>query len=215
MQKLSIAIAIIFMVFLSYCNQKQNPEVPETIIDEATTPAKVKFSMVKRIALPNINYSSLFVTSNDIYVSCTSVLEIYDKELNYISKKTFPIGQGPGDLGTGARFFRYGNRIYAPDNTQQRINLFDQDFKFIKFVKYMQGLYPLTFIKNGEYFICIQEKGEGFHPKITYVVSLYSFPGLKKKILYQLRPFSLRDHNGKLILFNTDFHRRFNSHKNP
>lgn len=199
-----------FMIILSYCNQKQNPGVPGKIIHETTTAANVKFSMVKRIPLREMHYSNLAVTNSEIYASCYSgddklaVVEVYDKELNYKSKKTFPIGQGPGDVGGGARFYRYGNRIYAPDNTQQRINLFDQDFKFIKFVKLIESHYPLIFIKNGEYFICIQEKGGGRPGDVTYVVSLFSFPGLQKKILYQIGPFPFRNHNGRHILFSMD-----------
>ena len=209
-QKLNTAIAIMFMIILSYCNQKQNPGVQEKIIDEVTTAVDVKFSMVKRIPLREMGYSSLAVTGSEIYASCYSsddnvaLVEIYDIELNYKEKKAFPIGQGPGDVGGGARFYRYGNRIYVPDNTQQRINLFDRDFKFIKFVKLTENHYPLVFIKNGEYFICIQEKGGGRPGDVTYVVSLFSFPRLQKKILYQLGPFPFRDHSGRYILFSMD-----------
>lgn len=199
-----------FMIILLYCNQKQNPKVPEKTIHEVTTAANVKFSMEKRIPLREMGYSSLAVTNSEIYASCYSsddnaaVVEIYDKELNYKAKKVFSIGQGPGDVGGGSRFYRYGNQFFAPDNTQQRINLFNQDFKFIKFVKLIESHSPLNFIKNGEYFICIQEKGGGRPGDVTYVVSLFSFPGLQKKILYQLGPFPFRDHNGKHLLFSMD-----------
>jgi hypothetical protein len=199
-----------FIILSSYCHQEQQPGVRETIIHETHSAAAVKFSMVKRVDLPNIHYSSLFVTEDQIAVCGYSrddngqVLDIYDKELNYRLKKSLFHGQGPGDTGGGARFFKFGNRVYAPDNTQQRINLFDQDFKFIRFVKLIEGHYPLTFIMNGDFFLCIQEKEVGFHIKRTYVVSLFSFPNLRKKILHELGPFTWKEPNGKIIMYSMD-----------
>jgi len=206
---------ILSLIFLSHCSSEKNQRVQESIIHEKNEAANVKFSLEKRSVLISINYPSIFVKNSDIYVYGNSieekktVLKKYDKDLNLLWKKAFNIGQGPGEVGDGVHFFVYENYIYAPDNTQKRVNIYDKNFNFTKFVKLVAPYYPVTFIKGGSYFICAEETYEYQPVKRSFRFNLVAFPTLKRKVLFKLKPFSTFNRKKQLIIYETPGHHFF------
>ena len=139
---LIITITITFLIFLIHCNPSVNEKDESTIIIEENhkfidlNPIKEK-----SIFIENLDFPRIFLECNKIFVNGPSLkskreynLYIFDKDLNLLFEKIFSIGQGPGELGGGPYFFTAGDKIYAADNTQRRISIFDKDFNFIKFV---------------------------------------------------------------------------------
>lgn len=215
MRKLSLAVLIPLLLLLNHCGSEKNPGVQETVVQEIDEPVNVKFSLQKRIVLSNISYPGIFVKDGVIYACGIAndenkmALETYDKNLNLSSRKMFNKGQGPGDVGEGVYFYVYDNYIYAPDNTQDRVNIFDKDFNFKKFVKLVPGYYPVTFIKDGGYFICAQETYEYQAVKRSFRFNLVAFPSMKRKVLFKLKPFSTFTPKKRLIVFETPGHHFF------
>lgn len=202
----TIIIVIVLLAFSTDCGQGQNPDVREETLNEVTGPVNVTFSLEKRIHLPNLNYASLFVADNIVYTYGHSMtekkklIEVYDENLNFLWTKSLNFGQGPGEDGGGTHFFVYGDSIYAPDNTQMRVGIFDKDLNFIKFVKMGARYYPATFIKNGEWFICAEGMHETRDRKRRLRFNLVAFPSMKRKVLFQLGPFSEFDSKRRLIV---------------
>lgn len=202
---LMIMIVLVLFVFSTHCGQGQNPDVYEETLDEVTGPVNVTFSLENRIPLPNLNYANLFVADNIIYTYGHSMtekkklVEVYEKNLNFLWTKSLNFGQGPGEDGGGTQFFVYGDSIYAPDNTLKRVSIFDRDLNFIKFVKMGSSYYPATFIKNGEWFICA-EGMPSRDRKRCLRFNLVAFPSMKRKVIFELEPFSEFDSNKRLIV---------------
>jgi len=195
MKKKIILTPLICLSFLTYCSRETQPEVEEIVLEEKSEPANVKFVFEKKVEVPDMAYPSLHTTGKELYVLGFStekhkkvILNIYNEALELCSQKEFNIGKGPGDLGTGCFIFKFDDRIYFPDNTQMRVNIFDNEFNFIKFVPLTKQIFlPVTFIKNGNYFL-------GTTPGVTKKVKniyhsyIVQFPGLSKKPFHTLGP---------------------------
>jgi hypothetical protein len=127
------------------------------------------------------------------------VLKIYDPDLNLNSEKFFNMGEGPGDIGDAATFFITGNYTYVADHLQQRVNLFDKDLKFVKFVKMPGAFLSPEFINDGKLFIATRynEVKKGV---FALHINLISFPNFEAKKLITLGPINNFDKNKKLII---------------
>jgi len=194
MKKISILPILLCMLFLSHCT-KPGEMVDEIVLEEKSEPVNVKFVFEKKVEVPDIMWASLYKTDNELYVRGYSTIEhkkvilnIYDEDLEISSQKKFNIGDGPGDLGTGCHFFKCGDRIYVPDNTQMRVNIFDKDFKFVKFVLLTKPMFlPVTFVENGAYFLGNTSEWTE-KSKTLYGCYIVRFPGLTKQRFKTIGP---------------------------
>jgi hypothetical protein len=202
------------LILLIHCKDSPPDTLPAVIIKENLHPVNVKFVLEKRIPLTNINYPAIFVGDKEVFAYGFSMdddnpkaalLEIYDKDLNFQAQKFFPYGQGPGDIGTGFHIYKSGDQVYIPDQTQQRVNIFDKDFNFKKFIISGSGIF--TFIENGKYMIKSSTFNDYKHQKRIPKIALLSFPDLKKKLLKELEPHWPLDERGRIVQFaGTGFH---------
>jgi hypothetical protein len=195
MRKLPLLVTIILLAFLSHCKKDGNKDVKEIVIDEKAIRLNLALEKVSSVKLPGIRFPNLSHDGAHVYAYGYStikgqqgvILRKYDGQLNVLSENMFPIGQGPADVGGGVHFYPGGDFIYAPDNTQARVNIFDKNFEFVKFVN-LQGYLPITMIKDGRYFLGTHWGINRSDGKDIYSVELVSFPQLKKTKLYTLEP---------------------------
>lgn len=203
-KKIPFIILLSFLILWSHCKRAEKPAVDKIVLKEKLEAANVNFILEKKIALPDISYPFLTLAGDKLYIYGYSTkgnnkvaLFIYQKSLDSSShsQRFFNMGEGPGDLGSGVQFYIFSDHIYVPDNTQIRVNIFDKEFNFIKFVKTPQFL-PPTFIKNGEY--CIAGDPE-FNNKreLIYAFHIVKFPGLNKKEFQTIGPISVFDKSKK------------------
>lgn len=200
-------MVIIFLISLNHCNK--NEEIIE--IKENNIQSNVKFINIKSIDISNIIDLRIHLHKNEVWVYGSSIknekqilLEIYDQDFKLISTKIFNKGQGPGDLGNGVLFFAFDSFIYAPDNTQKRINIFDKNFKFIKFKKLLHPFLPILFVENGHNFLAT----ELFYidKRIGYRINIVTFQGLIKKHLFEFGPYNYFEKHKVLVGENPGFH---------
>lgn len=210
---------LVILVFFPHCKHSDETGGEEIVLEEKTEPANVKFVFDRKIEVPDMTYPSLYKTDNEVYVYGFStespqkvILNVYNNDLELASQKKFNIGEGPGDLGTGCHFFVFNENIYVPDNTQMRVNIFDKELNFVKFVLLTQPMFlPVTFVKNGEYFLGttteLVESSKRLYP--SYIVR---FPGLEKKQFQTIGPsdpFNSSTPPLKLVLGKTPFFHYF------
>ncbi len=195
MRKLLLLVAIILLTFLNHCKKDGNTDAPEIVIDEKEARLNLVLEKVTSVKLPGIRFPNLFHDSDHAYVYGYStikgkvgvILRKYDSQLNVLSETIFPIGEGPGDVGGGVHFYPGDELIYAPDNTQARVNIFDKNFEFVKFVN-LQGYLPIIMVKGGRYFLGTHWSIDRSDRKDIYSIELVSFPRLKKTKIYTLEP---------------------------
>jgi len=211
MKKIFILLIIVLFLLTWGCKTEGETKIKPLVIKENPDPASVRLKMIKQVVVDDVVYNTLYVSENKIYVSGKSIkervnlLKIFDLNLNHLENRSFPIGQGPGDVGGGTQFFFTPNQILVPDNTQERISIFDHNFKFIRFLIYDSG--PITFINFGRHFLrhkFTAAKGR----QMVLEILLVSYPGLKKTRLYRYGPYErARDKNKRHILGNqSSFH---------
>lgn len=210
MRKTLILMVLVVLAIYPNCKNSGESGVAEIVLEEKPEPANVKLVFEKKVEIPGMMYASLHKAGNVVYVHGLStekqkknILNIYTDDLALSSQKEFYMGLGPGDLGDGCFIFKFDDHIYVPDNTQMRVNIFDKDFKFVKFVQLTKQIFlPVTFIKNGEYFL-------GTVPiyfdnsEISYQFYIVKFPGLEMKQFHTLgpiMPWSSSTNTKKLII---------------
>jgi len=203
---MKIIISILLLICLSQCSDNPKPAgSKEIIIKEILNPVNVKFVLEKRILINDLLFPFLFAGEEELFLYGVSAkdskttLNIYDKAMNFLSPRSFFTGQGPGDLGAGAHFYKFDDQIYFADNTQQRVNIFDKDFNFKKFV--MVGTGYVTLIRNGDYLLhahMFQDEKKNLR---VQKISLSTFPGLKEIKLKELEPYWPIDSRHRIIQF--------------
>jgi hypothetical protein len=126
-----------------------------------------------------------------------------------VFEKKFPLGQGPGDLGSGTFFSKSGDTFYAFDNTQRRINIFNKDLEFERFLITRQIYQSPILCAGGKHFIAavfIMTFGESISKGGSEIVAL-NFPGLEKKVLHKFpQGLQIEKKNGKKIFYIGDYH---------
>ncbi len=195
MKKKLLIVLTILLIFLSHCDKNRNDSIKEIIINENSVILNLVPEKLKSIRISDLRFPNLFHDHIHVYVYGYSIdkgrerciVRKFDDQLNLVSEKMFELGMGPNDLGEGVYFYPGKDFIYAPDNTQGRVNIFDKNFSFVKFIKLPRYL-PITMIKNGRYFLgthleIIKEKGA----KI-YTTELVFFPEMKKNLIHTLGP---------------------------
>jgi len=134
--KLSLLLILNFIFFS--CG-KEKTEIQE--ITENRSDAKVTFNLEKEIDLPNIIYASMDLCGDNLLIygydtrdEKTCPINIYDLNLNLKKSYFIPFGQGPGDVSDAIFLFIDENLLYAIDNQNLRISIFDfnENMKLIK-----------------------------------------------------------------------------------
>jgi len=210
MRKTLILMVLVILVIYPNCKNSGESGVAEIVLEEKPEPANVKLVFEKKVELPNMIYPTLHKAGSEIYVRGYStekrkkvILNIYNDDLALSSQKEFFMGLGPGDLGEGSFIFKFDDHIYVPSNTQMRVNTFDKAFNFIKFVPLTKQIFlPVTFIKNGEYFLgttpTYTERSE-----VIYQFYTVKFPELVMKRFQSLgpvNPWSSSTNSKKLVI---------------
>jgi len=185
------------LVFSIHCNRDKSENIKEIVLNPKDESVDVEFTKEKSILFTGVNYGRLFIYNEGsngnfyIYVSGYDSetekkerVKKYDSDLNFISQKEFPFGQGPGDVGTGTTFCQVGDYIYGPDNVFRRVSVFDKNFNFIKFVKMIGTVLSTTFTKDGDYFWGFESM---WHQKghTVYLVRCI-FPGLNRNRIHRI-----------------------------
>lgn len=205
MKRLAIITILLCLIFLIHCNRNGTQKTGEIIISPQENVADVEFSKSRGIPFSNIFHGFLFVDDLSVNIygynsrkhAKSLALLRYDHNLNLLARKDFFIGQGPGDVGTGLYFTKTGDHILGFDNTQRRINIFDSDLKFEKFIN-SSGYGNVVFAENGQCFFCISSKRDpdGY----TYRLVRVTFPGLEKKEIYKIGTYWLWNKQKKGII---------------
>jgi len=153
--KLSLLLVLNFLFFS--CG-KEKTEIQE--ITENRSDAKVTFNLEREIDFPNIIIVSmdlcgdnLLINGLDIRNKKTFQINIYDLNLNLIKSYFIPWGQGPGDISDAAFLFIDENLIYAIDNQNLRISIFDfnANMKLIKINRLEDYIFLPRFSENFNY----------------------------------------------------------------
>jgi len=200
------------LVFSIHCNRDETEDINEIVLNPKDESVDVEFTKEKSVPFTGINYGRLFFynegSNGNFYIyaygydSETEKKEIvkkYDSDLNVISQKEFPFGQGPGDVGTGTTFCQVGDYIYGPDNTTRKVNIFDKNFNFIRFVKMTDPFISTNFTKDGNYFFGFDTNWDP--PKgYTYYLVRSTFPGLKKQRIHRIGTFWLWNKQKRVIV---------------
>ena len=196
--KYQIGLIILLSIFLIHCNPP-NSKTGFTGIVIKENPNIIQLSPIKEksVFIENINYPSIYLDNNEVIVHGFSlkpknnyILYAYDKDLNLIKEKLFNTGQGPGDLGGAPNIFSVDDQIYIPDNTQRRINIFDKNFNFIKFLKINSEISSPIFSRDGKYFISCSWSAGKYGPNSYFTVYLTTFPDLKRRLLHNFPEFN-------------------------
>jgi len=206
-----ILICLVFSIHCNRDNRDKSKDIDEIVLNPKDEVVNIEFTKEKRTLVTGIRYTRFFVYNEDvndrmyIYVHGYDaeeekklVAKKYDSHLNFISEKAFPFGQGPGDVGEGTTFCQAGDHIYGPDNVTRRVNIFDKNLNFIKFVKILDPVISTIFTEGGDSFFAFHKKSvpEGF----TYNFIHSTFPTLKKKVVNCSGTLWLWDKRKKMII---------------
>lgn len=197
---------LIWLLFLMHCSNQKQPEIEEVVLKEISKSIDLQWHQVKSTDISDVNFAYFYLGPGTInaYGYSTKqarcrVLKIYDQELNLNSEKFFNIGEGPGDLGGASTFFVNGDYTYVSDHIQRRVNIFDKDLKFVKFVKTPAAFFSPDFTNDGKHFIAM--KYEESKPGVVSLhINLISFPNFESEKLITIGPINRFDKNKKLII---------------
>jgi len=189
-----------------HCKNQTQPDIEEAVLKDNSKFIDLQWRQEKSTDISDVNFAYFYLGPGTVNaygystrLSQCQVLKIYDRDLNLNSEKFFNLGEGPGDVGGAATFFTTGNYTYAADHQQRRVNIFDKDLKFVKFVKTPGAFFSPDFINDGKLFIATRY--EELKPGIvSYHINLISFPNFETKKLITLGPIKRFDKNRKLII---------------
>ena len=206
MGKKTILLILAWLLFLIHCSNQKQPDIEEIIVKENLNFIDLQWHKEKSVDISDVNFAYFYLGSGTINAygypttrSQCKVLKIYDLDLNLKAEKFFNLGEGPGDLGGATTFFINGDYTYVADHQQQRINVFDKDFNFIKFIKTPGAFLSPEFISDGQQFI-VTRYDEVKKGVVAFHINLMSFPDFETKTLITLGPINRFDKNNKLII---------------
>ncbi len=224
MKKPLIFLILIIVLFLTNCNSTDYKTVKEIVVKEVSEQAIVSFEKVNSIKIEGINYPSLYLRGNNelgiwgltFEKDEKFIIRNFDLKLTLLNEKLINMGQGPGDLNGTVRFFLSGEKVYVQDNVLRRVSIFDRNLNFIKLIKTPPS-YPATFIKNGNYYLCINQKYDtSGHRNYAWDINLYSFPDLKKTFIYRIGPYPPHINKNQKFIYGKlpGFHFFYQEHQN-
>ena len=187
----------VLVIFLMHCGpSKPDAEVSTIVLKENPKfidldPVKVKSVDINTIIYPDISLhgDKIMVPGVSLKEKNKHLLYLYDMNLEKVYEKTFPSGLGPGDLLGAPVFISAGEQIYVSDHTQQRVNIFDRNFNFIKFVKCNFYASSARFSPDGKYFIYCRWSPGKYGPTSFFSVYLATFPDLEEKLIHSFPEF--------------------------
>lgn len=212
--KKNTLLLLMLISFLICCKTGEKPEIKPDVREEKTTPVNVVFQQVSRLDLPDLVYPYILATDDELYVygqllnKKETSFKKFDNHLQVVFEKKFPWGQGPGDLGGGTFFSKNGDTFYAFDNIQQRINVFNKNLEFERFISTKQTYQSPLLCEDGKNFIAgIYNSFSGSKQMAGAEIVTVSFPGLDKKVLHKF-PLGLKLEikNGKKISYAGNYH---------
>lgn len=208
MRKIIFLLMILWLLLLVQCSSGKSQEVEEIVLEEKTGFIDLQWKKEKSVDVSDVNFAFLYLDTDETTVNVYGfsvkrankiVFKKYDRGLNLTFEKHFNTGQGPGDLGGGPNFFSCGDYIYVPDNTQQRVNIFDKELNFVKFVKTPRAFSSPIFINDGNYFIGTELVFDERRRTLSHI-HIISFPQFNKKKIHTFGPSTLFDRDKKIIL---------------
>jgi len=215
--KIRILIVILaLIVILNHCktpdnNKAGNKLTSKRIVDlDENKAAAVSFKFNKRVNVVDVTSPKIAISkgADKIYVYGDSairgkksfIIKMYNNKLEYISQKLFHKGQGPGDVGLTNVVTPTEENIFICENSNLRVSIYENDFKYIKSVKfYRNSTYPFELIENGRFFV----GSKLVYPKNrldAYSFNIVSFPKIRAKELYQTEPYYPRDEKRRFLL---------------
>jgi hypothetical protein len=209
-------LLLLLLIVLICCDTGKKTDINPVVREEKTTPVDVRFQKVSSVALPELSTAFIFASDDELYVygpllfEKAKLLKKFDSRLQVVFEKKFPLGQGPGDLGSGTFFSKGGDTFYAFDNTQRRINIFNKDLKFERFLLTTEHTYQSPVLcEGGRHFIAavfIMTFDKSISKGGSEIVAL-TVPGLEKKVLHKFpQGLQLEKKNGKKIFYIGNYH---------
>ena len=213
--KIMILISI-SIITLIHCEKKEIIPSKVIAIDENKA-AKVTFTLIKRLEISDIQSPKIALQEGgNVYVYGNSLqkgkknflVNIYNRELEFVSQKQFQLGQGPGDVGLTNIISPFKDNIYICENSNLRVSIYDGDFKYIKFISYGNSrFYPFELINEGRHFITWTTVDERNLEAISFLLG--SFPTMKAKEYYRTEFYSIYDSKHRVLLGENTEHSFF------
>jgi hypothetical protein len=211
MLKSKLSILLVFNFIFFSCG-KEKTEIQE--ITENRSDAKVTFNLEREIDLPNIIFASidlcgdnLLINGYDIRNKKNCIINIYDLNLNLKKSYFIPFGQGPGDISDAAFLFINENLIYAIDNQNLRISIFDfnANMKLIKINRLKDVIFLPCFSENFNY-IAFSKIEWIKNQKIRCPIYCAKFPSWKNTYIFdEVISKNMFDINDRIILGEDPF----------
>ncbi len=206
MTKTVLLLSLIVLLLSPQCN-KENPAgssgKTEMVLEDSNEHYHVEFIKENSIRMEGQSLALLHLDREGVNIhdypnGKTAVMKKYDRNLKYLRTLEFNLGQGPNDLGGGTYFEQVGDKILAPDNKQQRVNIFDQSYTFQEFVGLGVPYVAGTFSRDGNYIAGLSSYGneDGLSP----VLYLSTFPGLDIKMKYITGTYNLLNEQKRVII---------------
>lgn len=181
----NVLLLLISILLCIHCNQVR--KTSEIVLKESSTEISLGFELSASIEIEGMNYPYLYLDDREIGVygfigsKGKEALGVYRFGLDLQPKGTvvIPIGQGPGDAGTGTLFFPFGDKLFARDNTIQRLTIYSRNFNVIEILP-LNRVTPYIFFRDGTMGLSVKRGKQ-------YVdILLTAFPGLKSKTLTRI-----------------------------
>ncbi|MGE5342121.1 MAG: hypothetical protein ACM3SY_11660 [Candidatus Omnitrophota bacterium] len=189
-RRITVLLTSIFLII--HCG-KSNTGVTALELKDPVKKIPLKFELVKSIPIDNMDCPIIYVNQKEIgvygfIIKGKNGVGIYrfDHEFNRKGEIYIPIGQGPGDTGTGPRFYPIKDKFLSYDNTIRRFSYYDENLKYIEMQMNLKPISPYYFFKDGEY--CIALGSRERKDKIYYTINITRFPSLVNKEICEFGP---------------------------
>ncbi len=184
-------LGLICLPFFVSCGKEKLPKntlehVPA--LQQRSELLSVRFVKEKSLHLEDLIHTRLHLDWEGVNIHMppgSKKFEIrkYNHQLEYLRTHEFFTGLGPGDFVGEPHFYQCGDFILAPAGAQWRINIFDKQYNFIKYVSLGGPMGAARFSRDGKYVagFCITNYKSGYN---TVELNLYTFPEVEKILKY-------------------------------
>lgn len=206
MKRPFLILILICMIFLIHCGNDEPgnlEDVNEIVLEDKPVRSHVQFEKEKSIRIEGLTFAVMYIDWEGVNVQTFSgnrkkaIIKKYDRNLNYLRDIEFNLGQGPGDLGGGTYFFQTADSILVQDNIQRRVNIFDKNYNFIKFIKLDSYYVGGTFSREGKYIAGLG--GTSVKGGQSAILYLSTFPGLGNIMKYTIGTYKLWNEQKRAI----------------